>query len=83
MSCGGIEEIPSGRSLGTLSALDSSFPGPESPPLGRKCPFLLYLSAGFGLGLSMASGEVDGGCADLSRCPLPHKPLSSGAATQV
>lgn len=86
MPCGGIEETPisSTRSLATLSALDSSFPGPVSPPLGRrKCNFLLFLSPGFGLGLSVASGEVSGGCADLSRYPLPHKSLNSGAATRV
>lgn len=69
-----VVEIPisSRCSLGTLSALDASFPGPESPLLGRKkCHFLLSLTPGFGLRLSVASGEVSGDCADLRRLSPP------------
>lgn len=75
-ACEGVEEIPisSRCSLGTLSALDASFPGLESPLLGRKkCHFLLSLTPGFGLGLSVASGEVSGDCADLRRLLPPPR----------
>ena len=89
MGLWGVREIPipSRCPLGTLSALDSSFPGPESFPLGSKeCHFLLPLSPEFGLGLSVvssSSGEVSGGCADLSRCSPPPRASQLWSSTQA